>query len=146
MRYIFSLFVVFIFLACVKENQQRNQYLPEVRFSKTINLNLANYNRLTTPLNYVIIPDIGIKGVIVVNSGLGFFAWDLACPNLPVSECSKMDVIDNLLVKCPCDEVQYNVVNGAPTSVNGKKHNGNEQFPLLNYRVQQKGNLLLIEN
>lgn len=146
MKQIFIVFALFLLGSCGKEYQQRNQYLPEVHFKHTINLNLANYNKLFTPLNYVIIPEIGIKGVIVVNSGLGFFAWDLACPNLPVSDCSKMEIVDNLIVKCPCDGVNYNTINGAPTTINGKKHNGNEQYPMLNYRVQKNGNFLIIEN
>ena len=141
MKKIILLLIVSILLGCKKDTIKRNPYLPEARFSVTINTNLALYNKLKTPLTPVVITKegVGLKGIIVINTGSGFLAWERACPHIPITNCSTMELDGGLIATCPCDNVTYNLVNGNPTS-------GNSNQPLLNYSVSENGNILTIYN
>jgi len=58
----------------------------------------------------------GIKGLIVYNfNGTEFAAFDRACPHVSVSEaCSQMIVESSIKMICPCDDAEFNILNGAP--------------------------------
>lgn len=138
---LWGVFFLFLMVSCSKESRQRNPFLPEARFSKTINLNLPLYNKLNAPLNVVEIDNegVGLRGIFVVNTGTGFVAWDKACPNTPLKDCSTMTLTQDIFAECPCDNTSYNLVNGAV-------HRGESKYQLLNYSVSQNGNLLIISN
>lgn len=137
MRYLCIIFLLLV--SCTKEQRQRNPYLPEARFKEVINMNLPLYNRLKNPLSYVEITreGIGLRGIVVINTGSGFVAWERACPSVPLSECSAMEFADNLTLQCPCNGFKYSLINGTPSQGN---------YGLLNYRVSVNGTILTIEN
>lgn len=142
MKYFYILFVLFSLGACTKEQRQRNPYLPEAHFKEVINLNFSQYNKLKIPLSYVEIKreGVGLRGIIVINTGSSYTAWELACPSIPLSDCSTMEVeSDKISVKCSCNGAVYSLINGSPIS-------GDATFSLLNYRVSQSGSSLIIEN
>lgn len=141
MKYFYLLGFLLIGLGCTKEQRQRNPYLPEAHFKEVINMNLPLYNKLKNPLSYIEITreGIGLRGIIVINTGNSFMAWEKACPNVPLSDCSIMEIMDNISVKCPCNQSVYSLINGAPIS-------GEAHYSLLNYRVSQNGTILTIEN
>ncbi|GIZ16096.1 Rieske (2Fe-2S) protein [Capnocytophaga catalasegens] len=141
MKKIILLLILSILLACKKDTIRRNPYLPEARFSITINTNLALYNKLKTPLTPVVVPTegVGLRGVIIINTGSGFLAWERACPHVPITDCSTLKSDGGIIVTCPCDNVTYNLVNGNPTS-------GSSNYQLLNYNVSVNGNILTISN
>ena len=58
---------LFLMLGCSKDPIQRNPYLADIRFQRDLNLSLPLYNQLNFVGGSVLIPDIGIKGVIVFN-------------------------------------------------------------------------------
>lgn len=138
-RWLFALALCLIFSACRKEDFKRNPYLPELRFSRQINIDLPLYNKLKTPLTPVLLEGIGLRGVVVINTGGSFVAWERACPDRLLTDCSTMQLKDNIFLECPCNQLIYNLVNGAPTQ-------GNSDFTLLNYRVSVNANLLTIYN
>lgn len=101
-------------------------------------MNLPLYSNLQFAGNSVKVNEFGAgnRGVIVFNSGSGFYAFDGACPNQPLSSCSTLDV-NGSTATCPCDDAIYSLFNGqAP----GK------EYPLLQYRAEQNGNTIIVSN
>lgn len=124
------LFLLFLSVlpGCDKDDVRfRNPYLPDYNFSITINLDLPSYSQLNFPSNPVRIfqVGIGINGLIVMNTGSGFVAWEATCPNQPITECSILE-LNGINALCPCDNIEYSLFNGI----------GPAQYPLKQYRVE----------
>lgn len=139
MKYLKILILFFLIFSCDKDNNNvnnNNPYLPNYSFDFTINMNLPQYNNLIYPSNAVFVntAGVGIKGVIVFNAGNGnYVAFDAACPNQPLQDCSTM-TINGVLAKCPCDNAEYSLFTGlAP----GK------QYPMKMYRIEKLDNVTL---
>lgn len=137
---IFLISIIFSLISCVKEHRNNN-YLPKTNFSIRINTKLPLYNKLKTPLSPIEITheNAGLRGIVVINTGSGYRAWERACPNRPLSECSTMVVVDNIQMECPCDKIVYNLVNGSVLR-------GTSAHSLLSYKVEQSGDILIISN
>ena len=130
------LFLVLI-LGCSKDPVQRNPYLADIRFQKNLNLSLPLYNQLNFVGGSILIPDIGIKGVIIFNlSGNTFLAWEATCPNHIPESCSKLD-ISGVLAECSCENFQYSLATGQLLNPNETL---NPPRDLLFYQIQ---NLLI---
>lgn len=74
----------------------------------------------------ITVAGIGINGVIVMNTGSGYAAWEASCPNQELSNCSGL-TINGVNAICPCDEVEYSLFTGQATTP--------VEFPLKPYRV-----------
>lgn len=114
---------------CSKDKvRNTNPYLPDYSFRLTINTNLASYSKLNFNMQPLYINDgtSGIKGIIVMKvSDTDFKAWEAACPNQNLSDCSTM-VISGLNAKCNCDNLEYSLFTGV----------GSGQYPMKAYRVE----------
>jgi len=127
-KIILLLLLISILPGCSKDDyRSQNPYLPDYNFSMDINLDLPLYSRLNFTSNPVRIfqTGIGINGIIVMNTGSGFTAWEATCPNQPMSECSILE-INGINAVCHCDNVEYSLFNGQ----------GPAQYPLKQYRVE----------
>jgi len=62
-----------------------------------------------------------------MNTGGGYKAFEASCPNQALSSCSVLQ-IDGILVKCPCDNVEYSLFTGDATT--------KVEYPLKQYRVE----------
>ncbi|MCL9807372.1 hypothetical protein NAT51_17730 [Flavobacterium amniphilum] len=140
MKKILALISVFLFSCNPEGFNNNNPYLPNVRFSTEINMNLPAYNNLNF-VNFPVIIDnagIGIKGVVVMKVGEGMYnAFELSCPSHEPSSCSRMS-INGLNVKCSCENYEYSLLVGS--SANGAP------YPLKAYRAQVSGNILTVYN
>lgn len=137
---IFTLFIV----SCSKDTSDRNPYLGEQNFTFEINLNLPLYGSLNTPGNalYIGNNNVGLRGVIVFNSGFGtFFAWEASCPNHTPNSCSTMTIEGGVTAVCSCEGYTYSLSNGVPLTDTTEKLRS-----LLNYQVDTNGNILVISN
>ncbi|MEL0318061.1 MAG: hypothetical protein VW979_03305, partial [Flavobacteriaceae bacterium] len=88
----FSLLLVAALLTygCGKIPLDRNPYLVDIRFQRTLNLALPLYSGLNYTGNSLLIEDLGINGVIIFNlNGRTFLAWEATCPNHLPTSCSK---------------------------------------------------------
>lgn len=118
-------------LGCSKDDRvnNNNPYLPNYPVDITLNLNLPQYNQLLYDTNVVYVNNglAGIRGIFVFNAGGGnYVAFDAACPNQPLSNCSTM-TINGIKALCSCDDTEYSFFTGqAP----GK------EYPMKQYRVQ----------
>ena len=132
MKRIFCFLGLFIvFFSCDRDIQtdNNNPYLPNYSFEVILNMSFPQYSSLAFPSNavYVNSAGAGIRGLIVFNAGSGnFLAYDAACPNQPLTDCSTM-TINGINAKCPCDDAEYSLFTGLAAG---------KQYPMKAYRVQ----------
>jgi nitrite reductase/ring-hydroxylating ferredoxin subunit len=125
-KHILLLMISLFFLGCSdNENSNKNPYIPNRTFSVELNLNLPLYINLKSPGNGIYYSDAGVKGIIVFNTGNGYNAYDAACPNQEISNCSTM-TIKGINALCACDSKEYNLFTGQ----------GGMTYPMKQYRVE----------
>lgn len=128
--------IAVVFMGCDKDNfSNNNPYLPNYSFAYNINMSLPQYSSLQFPSNavYVNAGNTGVRGVFVFNTGGGYVAFDAACPNQALSNCSTM-TLNGINVICPCDNVSYSLFTGQAQGM---------QYPMKQYRVEQLDNFNL---
>ena len=79
--------------------------------NETINLDLPQFIDLQVPGGWAYTSG-GLQGLIIYNNGTQFKAFDRSCPGQTISSCSQMIVDPNLRIVCPCDDSEYNILNG----------------------------------
>ena len=79
-KYIFVLLTSLLF-SCDRKDYQRNPFLQEAKFTTTLNLRLAEYNKLRIPGGVVMVDNVGLRGIVVANIGNNYMAWERACPS-----------------------------------------------------------------
>ena len=131
MKKLFLLLLIIPFFSGCSNNDYNNNnpYLPGYNFNIDIDMNLPLYTGLLYTGNPVriTIEGIGINGIIVMNTGGGYAAWEASCPNQDLGSCSVLS-IDGINAVCPCDDVEYSLFTGLP--------NADLKYPLKSYRVQ----------
>lgn len=138
------IFLSFILLNCSDNAiNDNNPFLPNYAFNTTINLDLPEYSSLLFQGNAIGIYNqgVGIRGIVVFNGGgtNNYHAYDLACPNQPITDCSTA-TISAPFVTCPCDGERYFLFTGLP-------ENTQLRYPLRRYKVEMMGqNVLRIFN
>ncbi|MFY0713364.1 hypothetical protein J1D01_06785 [Seonamhaeicola sp. NFXS20] len=141
MKLFYSFICLFVLSACSgssEENENCN-FLLDINVYETINLSLPQYSQLPFPGNSVYIANAGNAGIIVANTGVGYFAWDASDPNEIPSDCSTL-VPSGLEATGGCSNNKYSLVTGEPLE------NTELQCSLKFYRVEQNGNYLTIYN
>ena len=125
---------------CAKNNiDSRCNYLFNLDIYYEINLNLPQYSELNFISNSVYIPNVGNGGIIVVNSGSGYLAWDAADPNRTNLPCSVL-TISGLEATSNCAEQNiYSLITGQSIGVA-------LTCSLKPYRVESSGNILIISS
>lgn len=114
----------------------RNPYIPNYTVSLPINLNLPQYSNLQFASNHIVDYSQGARGIVVFNTGSGFVAFDLACPNQELSSCSTM-TISGINAVCACDGAEYSLFSGQSAGL---------QYPMKQYRVEINGSMLTVYN
>jgi hypothetical protein len=135
--------VVFIgLLSCSSDDErQNNPNLLNIQFGIELNLNFPEYSPLNFIGNAVYVDGQGIgnDGIIVVNTGSGYVAWDASDPNEFPSSCTRLQ-IDGLSASSNCNPPNsYSLVTGQPLE-------DGLQFGLLNYRVEVGSGSLFVSN
>ena len=132
------LIVLSLLLGCETDKfNNENPYVTNYSFSIDVNLNLPLYNNLRFAGNSAYISNAGALGVWVFNSGSGYYAFDAACPNQPISQCSRM-IVSGGYATCACDNIKYSMYTGLGE--------GDVQYPMKQYRVQVNGDNLRVYN
>ncbi len=131
------LFLISFVLACDNGSvNYNNPNIPNYQVNWQINTNLPSYVALKIPSNYIIDYNQGVKGIVVFNTGSGFNAFDLTCPNQPYTSCTAMKV-NGIEAKCNCDSSVYNLFTGIAND---------QQYPMKPYRVEENGSMLNVFN
>tara|TARA_B100000575_G_C22720557_1_gene433248 strand:- start:141 stop:572 length:432 start_codon:yes stop_codon:yes gene_type:complete len=130
--------IIFLIIGCEKDiNDSRCNYLLDLDIYYEVNLNLPQNNDLNFISNSVYIPNIGNGGIIIVNSGTGFLAWDAADPNQTNLPCSVLN-ISGLEATSNCAEQNtYSLITGQSIGLA-------LTCSLKPYRVEPSGNILII--
>ena len=139
MKYVLILFFILI-SSCSKNEINRNPFLQNISFEKTINLNLPKYDDLNYNGGAVYINSGGIKGLILFNFSNQIFAWEASCPNQYPSSCSTME-IDGVQAICNCDDSKYSLATGQLLSGSGAN-----SYPMKLYFSEKNGNSVRISN
>ena len=112
-----------------------------VQFDIVLNLTLPQYSSLNFSGNAVYVggQGIGNDGIIVVNTGSGFVAWDASDPNEFPSDCTRLQ-IDGLTAASTCQNPNaYSLVTGQPLE-------DGLSFGLLNYQLNANGDTVRVFN
>ena len=139
MKHILILIVILI-CSCSKNEINRNPYLQNISFEKTINLNLPQYDDLNYNGGAVYLNSGGIKGLILFNFSNQIFAWEASCPNQYPSSCSTMK-IDGVQTVCNCDDYKYSLATGQLLSTSETN-----SYPMKLYFSEKNGNSVRISN
>jgi nitrite reductase/ring-hydroxylating ferredoxin subunit len=136
MRKIILLLTLLSFFFSCNDNgfNNKNPYLPNYTF--TVDINMSFYDNLKFPSNGIYYSAEGVRGIIIFNTGSGFNAFDAACPNQALSACSTMTV-SGINAVCSCDNAKYSLFTGQSPG---------KQYPLKQYRVEVRGNVLRVYN
>jgi nitrite reductase/ring-hydroxylating ferredoxin subunit len=130
---------LFLFCCCNSDNvNDNNPYLPNYSFSINLDLSLPSNANLQFASNAKFINQngAGIRGIFVFNTGSGYNAFDAACPNQNLNDCSTM-TLNGINAKCPCDNKSYSLFTGLSEGL---------QYPMKRYNVEVNGNSLRIFN
>jgi len=103
----FLLLITFI-LGC-GSNGTINNCFPFINMNETIDIDLPQYLDLQVPSGHVSTTLSG-RRVIIIRRSSTFQAFDLKCPE---QDCSTPMSFDGLKMKCPCDNSEYNSLNGS---------------------------------
>ena len=114
-----------------------NPNIPNYPVNLQINMNLPGYTNLQFPSNHIVDYSQGARGIVVFNTGSGYVAFDLACPNQPFDSCVQAMSISGIEAICDCDDTVYNLFTGQSPG---------QRYPLKQYRVNINGNLLIVTN
>ncbi|MCF6131598.1 hypothetical protein [Flavobacterium wongokense] len=134
-------FMPFIFGCDTGTLNYNNPNIPNYPVNLLINMGLPQYSNLQFPGYNIKDYSQGARGIVIFNTGSGYNAFDLACPNQAFNICTTPLSIaspSSIEAKCNCDssENPYSLYTGQ----NGL------QYPLKPYRVQVNGNNLIITN
>lgn len=130
-----SLVVLFLLSAnSCQKNQQ--SFIPEVPVDFYINL--ATNNDLTVPGNYQVFPN-GYTGIIVINNGSGYYAFDTCCPYEAKASCTVTPDASGIAT-CSCCGSQYSLMGG------GYPIEGPSSRNLQSYQVNDIGGRLWVHN
>lgn len=107
----------------------------------TINLNYPQYQRLKLDGGFVYVEGSGLKGIILYRSSeTSYLAYERACPHHPGADCAIVQVDGSSLFMIDrCCNSSFNFSDGQVTG-------GPAQRPLIQYRVDQEGNVLKISD
>jgi len=91
---------------------------PNNPINVTLNLNLPAYNNLNYNNGWVYINEqqSGTRGLIVVNTGNGFKAYDRNAPHLCPANNTTLEVKDDIAILCPADNTRWILRTGQPES------------------------------
>jgi nitrite reductase/ring-hydroxylating ferredoxin subunit len=138
--------LVLVFAICAiscddDDVRQQNPNLLNIQFDIVLNLNFPQYSQLNFAGNAIYVggQGIGNDGIIVVNTGSGFVAWDASDPNEFPSDCTRLQ-IQGLSASSTCQNPNsYSLVTGQPLE-------DDLQFALLSYRVSESDDSIRVFN
>ncbi|QAR31411.1 hypothetical protein EQP59_08690 [Ornithobacterium rhinotracheale] len=135
-------FIMICVLSC-SSDQGRSNCMPRSYVNARYSLNTPQLIPLQSPMGYVVLnPDgtNGGRGLIIVNTGARFLAYDRNAPQICPMAKSTLEVVDDIKVVCPENGAEWMLNTGMPinSATNG--------VPLYQYAVQQERNFIVIFN
>lgn len=138
-KLILLLNLLLVFPSCDENTiNNNNPFIPNYSFTINIDTNLPTYNPLSFAGNGIKIAQsgIGVRGIFVFNTGSSYVAWDVACPNQALGNCSNM-TLNGTNAECPCDNKLYSLYTGQSAGM---------QYPLKQYQTEVTGTIIRVFN
>ena len=129
-----------LFIVSCSSDEGTVSCVPVGNVSRTINLNLPLYSTLNNPGSWIYLEGVnaGNRGLIVVNVGAGFKAYDRNAPHICPTNKSTIYVQDDIKMVCEEDGAEWILTSGQPTKVANRSPR--------TYQVITNGNQLIITN
>lgn len=115
---IFPVFIIALTLgltSCSEDDGQKSCN-PEYNVAVSINLSLPLYSDLQNPNGWAYVQGegTGTRGIIVVNTGNGFRAYDRNAPHICPNPTSTLEVSNGIKLYCPFDGAEWILLTGQP--------------------------------
>ena len=137
-----TLLLTVLLSACESSNVNYNPYIPNLKFDKTINLDLPLYDNIKFSSGSVELIGAGVCGIVLFNFNGDILAWEQCPPNHAVnSSCPKLN-ISGVQLYCECTQNLYSLATGQLLN----NINQNNKYPLVRYRTERVGPSLRVYN
>ena len=137
-----TLLLIVLLCACESSNVNYNPYIPNLKFDKTINLDLPLYDNIKFSSGSVELIGGGVCGIVLFNFNGDILAWEQCPPNHAVnSSCPKLN-ISGVQLSCECTQNLYSLATGQLLN----NINQNNKYPLVRYRTERVGPSLRVYN
>ena len=137
-----TLLLTVLLYACESSNVNYNPYIPNLKFDKTINLDLPLYDDIKFSSGSVELIGVGVCGIVLFNFNGDILAWEQCPPNHAVnSSCPKLN-ISGVQLSCECTQNLYSLATGQLLY----NVNQNNKYPLVRYRTERFGSSLIVYN
>ncbi|WP_299617225.1 Rieske 2Fe-2S domain-containing protein [uncultured Tenacibaculum sp.] len=131
MKKIIALLLTIVLYNCTDNDINNNCFLGIV-LNETVNLSNPQFIDIQVPGGHTV-ANIGGRNLIIIRrNNSDFKAFDLQCPD---GNCTSPMTFDGLKLVCPCNNKEYNSLNGSPIDGEG--------CFALEYNVIQIGNTAL---
>ena len=137
-----TLLLIVLLCACESSNISYNPYIPNLKFDKTINLDLPLYDNIKFSSGSVELIGVGVCGIVLFNFNGDILAWEQCPPNHAVnSSCPKLN-ISGIQLSCECTQNLYSLATGQLLN----NIDENNKYPLVRYRTERVGSSLRVYN
>lgn len=133
-----AVFCTLTFSCSSDDNRINNPNVNPISFTISLSTNLPRYSQLQFPGNAIYVANAGIRGIFVINTGSSIRAWEATDPNHVPNDCSAM-TLNGVEATCSCEDNSY-------TLYTGQDLNQELPYTLIEYRVSQNGNNIIISN
>ncbi|MDO5510024.1 MAG: hypothetical protein Q4F57_04960 [Weeksellaceae bacterium] len=133
--------ISFMVLTSCNMDEGYTSCLPRMEVNAVYSLLMPYFAPLNSPMGYVVLPSDGTngtQGMIIINTGNGFRAYDRNAPHLCPDTNTVLIVEDDLKIVCPADGAEWLLLTGEPLN------NQTQGRTPLRYRVTQQDNNLQI--
>jgi len=115
---VLCLFFISFFVSCQSDDGTVS-CVSTSTISRSINLNLPLYVNLNNPGGWIYLEGVntGTRGLIIVNTGVGFKVYDRNAPHICPTPKSTIKVVDQIKMVCEEDGAEWILTTGQPTKV-----------------------------
>lgn len=99
---------------------------------------MVQYSQLHLPNGVAVTDRGGVAGLIIVNTGSGYVAYDRASTVSPEKRCAVEVDGSGMVAKDPCSGARYLLINGSPAEI--------AECPLKPYRARRNGETIIVTN
>ena len=131
--YIASFVLLVLPMACKKGGCNVIKNMPV-----TEQVSMVQYSQLYVPNGVAVTDRGGVAGLIVVNTGNGYVAFDRCSTVNPEKRCAVVVEENGVVARDPCSGARYLLVNGSPAEL--------AECPLKPYHASRNGETIIVSN
>lgn len=101
-------------------------------------VSMVQYSQLYVPNGVAVTDRGGVAGLIIVNTGKGYVAYDRCSTVNPEKRCAVVVEENGVVARDPCSGARYLLVNGSPAEI--------AECPLKPYWAKREGETIIVSN